>query len=87
MRYALAHPIMGMKHPQAEVPAIARHVWDRWVNTFGFPKAIRSELGPTFEIGLFTALSRMAGIHKVFEHHPNLYLPEKFHRSVTYMVD
>ena len=78
---------MGMKHPQVELPSFARHVWERWVNTFRFPKAICSELGPTFEIEFITALFKMAGIHKVFEHHPNLYLPEKFHWLVAFLVD
>ena len=87
MRYVLAHLIMGMKHPQVEIPAIALHVWEKWVKTFRFPGAICSELGPAFEMDLFTALSQIAGVHKVFEHHPNLHLPEKFHQLVASLID
>ena len=28
MWYAMAHAIMGMKNPQAEVPAVGQHVWE-----------------------------------------------------------
>ena len=82
----MAHAIMGMKNPQAEVLAVVQHMWERWVNNFGFPTAICSELGPTFEIELFTALSEIARAHRIFEIPPNLYLQEKFHRSVTYLI-
>ena len=73
--------------PCIKVSSIALHIWDMWVKHFGFPRSIRSEMGPDFEMALWFALCRIAGTYKTFEHHPNLRLPEKFHRAVTSLID
>ena len=86
-KYALVHPTMNMMLSQMEVSAIAVHIWDKWVKHFCFLRAICSEMGPDLEMALWVALCWIAGTYKTFEHHPNLRLPEKFHRSVTSLID
>ena len=86
-KYALMHPIMNMMLTQMEVSTIAVHICHKWVKHLGFPRAICSEMGPNYEMALRTTPCRIARTYKIFEHHPNLCLLEKFHWSVTSLID
>ena len=59
-KYTLAHPIINMMLPQMEVSTIVVHIWDKWVKHFGFPRAIRREMRPNFEMAFWVALCRIA---------------------------